>query len=170
MPATRRANSPASSPKSPQLEIGVRFAGTMCTKCRARLAGGPSSVTTCFRNAVSGGIASCGCASSITASSDVPERGQPTITGNGLRNAAPAAAPEAGAASGGDARAASLIASQALDRQRRRLAAADAQRRDAAPAAGLAQRAQQRDDDARAGRADRMAERACAAVDVDLVV
>jgi hypothetical protein len=42
--------------------------------------------------------------------------------------------------------------------------------RHAALAAALAQRAEQRDDDARARGADRMAERAGAAVHVDLVV
>ena len=41
--------------------------------------------------------------------------------------------------------------------ERRRLAAADAERRDAALVPALAQRAEQRDDDARARRADRMA-------------
>src|SRR6185437_9685769 len=59
------------------------------------------------------------------------------------------------------------LTSDALDRERRRLAAADAERRDAAPAAALAQRAEQRHDDARARCADRVAERARAAVNVD---
>src|SRR5471032_3548208 len=51
-----------------------------------------------------------------------------------------------------------------------RFAAADAQRRHALLAAGALERADQGDDDARAGGADRVAQRAGAAVDVDLVV
>src|SRR6185437_13844684 len=61
------------------------------------------------------------------------------------------------------------ISSRALDRERRRLAAADAKRRNAALATVLAQGAKQRHDDPRARRADRMAERAGAPVNVDPV-
>src|SRR5450830_950725 len=57
-----------------------------------------------------------------------------------------------------------------LDADGRRFAAADAQRRHAALAAAVLQRAQQRDDDARAGGADRVAQRAGAAVHIDLAV
>src|SRR6478609_7985001 len=57
-----------------------------------------------------------------------------------------------------------------LDRERRRLAAADAERGDALLPAVLLQRAEQRDDDSRAARADRMAERDRAAVHVDDLV
>ena len=60
--------------------------------------------------------------------------------------------------------------SDQFDRHRRGFAAADAQAGDAALAAVLAQRAEQRHQDARARGADRMAQRAGAAVDVDLVV
>src|SRR4029453_18949782 len=57
-----------------------------------------------------------------------------------------------------------------LDRHRGGFAAADAQRSDAALLAVLAQRAQQGDNDPRAGCADRVTERACAAVDVDALM
>src|SRR5450830_1470650 len=57
-----------------------------------------------------------------------------------------------------------------FDRHRRRFAAADAQGRHAALAAGFLQGAQQGDDGARARGADRVAQRARAAVDVDLAV
>src|SRR5207237_9385010 len=60
--------------------------------------------------------------------------------------------------------------SSELDRHRRRFAAADAKRRDAALLAVLAKRADQRDDDARTRRADRMTDGARAAVDVDTLV
>jgi hypothetical protein len=59
---------------------------------------------------------------------------------------------------------------QHIHRQRGGLAAADAQRRHAALEAALLQRAQQRDDDARAAGADRVAQRAGAAVHVDDLV
>src|SRR6185369_7489741 len=60
--------------------------------------------------------------------------------------------------------------SEHLDGHRGGFAAADAQRRDAALELTLAQRTQERDDDARAARADRVAQRAGAAVHVhDLV-
>src|SRR6185312_12963072 len=59
---------------------------------------------------------------------------------------------------------------QQRDRQRGRFAAADAQRRDTFLAAARLERVNQGDDQTRAGRADRMAERARAAVDVELVV
>src|SRR3546814_3895416 len=59
---------------------------------------------------------------------------------------------------------------QHFDRERRGFAAADAQRRDAALEAALLQRADQRGDDMRVGRADRVAERTGTAVHVDLVV
>ena len=52
-----------------------------------------------------------------------------------------------------------LRSSQQFDRHGGGLAAADAQRGDAALLAALAQRAEQRDDDARAAGADRVAER-----------
>src|SRR5450755_633855 len=61
-------------------------------------------------------------------------------------------------------------ASEHLDRERRRLAAADAQRRHALLLVRLAQRAEQGDDDARAAGADRVAERDRAAVHVDDLV
>ena len=57
-----------------------------------------------------------------------------------------------------------------LHRKRRRLAAADAQRRDAAPRAARLHRRQQRDENPRPRGADGVAERAGAAVHVDLVV
>src|SRR3954465_3206022 len=57
-----------------------------------------------------------------------------------------------------------------LERHRGGLAAADAKARHPALEAALAQCAEQRDQDARARSADRMAKRACAAVDVHLVV
>src|SRR5271166_3351407 len=64
---------------------------------------------------------------------------------------------------------ATSVALCGFDRHRRRLAAAYAERRDAALEAAGAQRPDQRHKDARARSADRMAERAGAAVDVDLV-
>src|SRR6478735_2279745 len=57
-----------------------------------------------------------------------------------------------------------------LHRNRGRFAAADAQARDAALETLLLQRVDQRDEDARAARADRVAKRGRAAVHVDLVV
>src|SRR6056297_614720 len=60
--------------------------------------------------------------------------------------------------------------SDRLDTDGHCLAAADAQRGDAAPAAAFAERVQQRDEDARARGADGMAQGAGAAVDVDLLV
>src|SRR4030095_1978234 len=54
-----------------------------------------------------------------------------------------------------------------LDRDRRGLAAADAQRGDALGLALGLERADQRDDQPRAGGADRVAARSCAATDVD---
>src|SRR5690349_19357629 len=62
-----------------------------------------------------------------------------------------------------------MRASNALDRERRRFAAADAKRRHAALAIVFAHRAEQRYDDARTRRADRMAERAGAAMHVHAV-
>src|SRR5881396_1104938 len=61
-------------------------------------------------------------------------------------------------------------ASRNLDRHGSRLAPADAQARDAAPASGLLERADQGDEDARARGAYRVAERAGTAVDIDLVM
>src|SRR5690349_15613174 len=55
-------------------------------------------------------------------------------------------------------------------RYRSRFAAADAEARDAALAAGLLQRVDQRHEDSRSAGADRMTEGGRAAVDVDLVV
>ncbi|KGC57475.1 acetyl-CoA acetyltransferase domain protein [Burkholderia mallei] len=62
------------------------------------------------------------------------------------------------------------LRSDQLDAHRGRFAAADAQARHAALGPARAQRADQRDEDAGARRADRMAERARAAVHVDLLV
>src|SRR6476619_7515095 len=60
--------------------------------------------------------------------------------------------------------------SEQLDGKCRGLAAADAQRGDAASATAGLERMQQRHEQARAARADRMAERDRAAVDVELLV
>src|SRR5580765_7491661 len=59
-------------------------------------------------------------------------------------------------------------ASRYLDGHGGRLASADAQARDAAPAPGFPERADQGDENARARGADRVAERAGSAVDIDL--
>src|SRR6476620_9623074 len=56
-----------------------------------------------------------------------------------------------------------------LDRDGGGFAATNAQRRDPAPEISRFECLQQRDDQARAGGADRMAERAGAAIDVELV-
>src|SRR5688572_22689365 len=63
-----------------------------------------------------------------------------------------------------------VVALQELDGHGRGFAAADAQRRAAALQAALLQRAQQRDDDARARSADRMPQGAGTAMHVDDVV
>ena len=55
-----------------------------------------------------------------------------------------------------------------LDRDRDTIAAAKTQRRDSAPQSSLRQRIQQRRQDARAARADRMPKGHGAAVDIDL--
>src|SRR5690606_26107083 len=66
--------------------------------------------------------------------------------------------------------AAERTASDQLDRQRRAFAPADAQAGDAALETLLLERVEQRDEDPSAARANRVAERGRAAVDVDLVV
>src|SRR5271154_2053174 len=92
MPARRRQRTSRSRPKSDQLEMGIRSAVTQLKKSR-RVSVEPAGVdASAARNEVSGGMANCGWLSSITASSEVPERGQPTTTGNGLRGTARGAA------------------------------------------------------------------------------
>src|SRR3990172_2945842 len=59
---------------------------------------------------------------------------------------------------------------ETFERHRRGLAAADAERGNAAALVVRLERGQERHHDARAGRADRVPERGGAAVDVDLVV
>src|ERR1700680_3684162 len=65
---------------------------------------------------------------------------------------------------------AGTFTSQTLDRERCRSPSAVADGRDAALASAQRERVEQRHDDARAGRAERMAQRDRAAVDVELVV
>src|SRR5271157_4533325 len=88
MPARRRQSTSRSRPKSDQLEMGMRSAVTQLKKSRRASLDPPGIEASGATKEVSGGMANCGWLSSMTAKSDVPERGQPTTTGNGLRGAA----------------------------------------------------------------------------------
>ena len=149
------------------------------TRCRS-VVESVRSPATIARNDVSGGTAICEWLSSITANSDVPERGQPTTTGNGLAGAGPGAnapgrlavadAPTR-SVSGADSKT-SLPAIRSrldeLDRHSSGLSAADTQTGDATLFSILAQRAKQRHHDARTGGSDRMTKRTGATMHVDL--